>query len=232
MSTTLWPYWYEVVFLVKVTNRGENMKVYQDITLQADADIALGFLWQKLYQKIHIALVEHKTSDNLSAIAVGFPDYGQKGFPLGARLRLFALNQADLEVFKVGDYLVRLTDYVNIKSIQSVPEVTKFASFVRHHVKGKARIEKAEREKAMLWSEKSGKSLESCLKALAKTRPTSDIKEPFVWMESEGTKKSNPKQTRKFPLFIRKIEQKNSNSGKLNCYGLSYSQDPVALPQF
>ena len=50
-----------------------SMNYYQDITLLADANIALGFLWQKLYKQIHIVLVENKTSDNLSTIAVGFP---------------------------------------------------------------------------------------------------------------------------------------------------------------
>ena len=166
---------------------------------------------------------------------MAFPDYGKEKevLSLGAKLRLFGSCQDDLKKLNISDCLVHFTDYVCIKSIQPVPPgVTKFASFVRRHVKGKARIEKDERGKAMLWAKKSGKSLESCLEALAKTRPSSNIKMPFIWIESEGTKRSNPNRARKFPLFICKIEHENSKAGELNCYGLSYPQKQVTLPQF
>lgn len=209
------------------------MNVYQDITLLPDADIAAGFLWQKLYQQVHIALVEHKIGVNQSAIAIGFPEYGQKGFPLGSKLRLFAPDQAQLEKLNMVSYLTRLSDYVHLKSIQPVPSATTgYASFVRHHAKGQARIEKDEQEKAVLWARQSDKSLEECLTALAKTRPQADSKLPFIWMESQETKKRDAASARKFPLFIRKLEQQSSKSGNLNCYGLSHPQLSVALPQF
>ncbi|QEW06038.1 type I-F CRISPR-associated endoribonuclease Cas6/Csy4 [Nitrincola iocasae] len=209
------------------------MNVYQDITLLPDADIAAGFLWQKLYQQVHIALVEHKVGDNQSTIAISFPEYGQKGFPLGSKLRLFAPEQAQLEKLNIAGYLSRLLDYVHLKSIQPVPSsTTGYASFVRHHAKGHARIEKDEREKAELWARKSGKSLEECLETLAKTRPQADNKLPFIWMESQETKKRDAALDGKFPLFISMIEYKVDRTGKLNCYGLSYPQYPVALPQF
>ena len=51
------------------------MNYYQDITLLPDADIGLYFLWQKVYQQIHLALVENKSADNASAIGVAFPEY-------------------------------------------------------------------------------------------------------------------------------------------------------------
>lgn len=209
------------------------MNVYQDITLLPDADIAVGFLWQKLYQQVHIALVEHKVGDNQSTIAIGFPEYGQKGFPLGNKLRLFAPEQAQLDKLNIAGYLSRLLDYVHLKSIQTVPSATTgYASFVRHHAKGQVRIEKDEQEKAELWAKKSGKSLEECLTALVKTRPNADNTLPFIWMESQETKKRDAASARKFPLFIRKIEQQSSKSGNLNCYGLSHPQLSVALPQF
>ncbi|MFT6209378.1 MAG: CRISPR-associated endonuclease Csy4, partial [Colwellia sp.] len=49
------------------------MKYYLDITLLPEADITLGFIWQKVYQQIHIALVDNKIGMNESAIAVAFP---------------------------------------------------------------------------------------------------------------------------------------------------------------
>ena len=51
------------------------MKYYQQISLMPTADIGLYFLWQKVYQQIHLALVENKSSDNVSAIGVSFPEY-------------------------------------------------------------------------------------------------------------------------------------------------------------
>lgn len=51
------------------------MDYYQDITLLPDAEVNLGFLWQKVFQQVHIALVEHKVADNRSAIALSIPKY-------------------------------------------------------------------------------------------------------------------------------------------------------------
>jgi len=61
------------------------MKYYLDITLLPDAETNLGFLWHKVYQQVHIALVENKVAKNQSEIAVSFPEYGSKAFPLGAK---------------------------------------------------------------------------------------------------------------------------------------------------
>ncbi|MBL1422430.1 MAG: type I-F CRISPR-associated endoribonuclease Cas6/Csy4, partial [Alphaproteobacteria bacterium] len=44
------------------------MKYYLDITILPDEEANLGFLWHKVYQQIHIALVENKIADNQSAI--------------------------------------------------------------------------------------------------------------------------------------------------------------------
>ena len=39
------------------------MKNYIEMTLLPDADITLNFLWEKLYQQLHLALVEIQDSD-------------------------------------------------------------------------------------------------------------------------------------------------------------------------
>ncbi|MFA0280003.1 type I-F CRISPR-associated endoribonuclease Cas6/Csy4, partial [Vibrio sp. 10N.222.55.F8] len=51
------------------------MNYYQEITLLPDAEISLGFIWQNVFQQVHIALVDNKVAANQSAIAVGFPEY-------------------------------------------------------------------------------------------------------------------------------------------------------------
>jgi len=208
------------------------MNFYQDITLLPDADIALGFLWQKLYQQVHIALVDHKVGENVSAVAVGFPEYGQRGFPLGQKLRLYASDRDRLEKFDIASYVERLADYVHLKSIQPVPPATGYVCFRRHHAKGEARIEKDQREKAERWAAKTGKPLEECLLALEKTRPKPETDLPFIWMESQRAKKRDGGAARKFPLFINMEEQEGVQVGELNCYGLSSSRAPMALPVF
>jgi CRISPR-associated endonuclease Csy4 len=197
------------------------MNYFQDITLLPDSEIALGFLWQKVYQQVHIALVEQKVDAQHSAIGVSFPTYGRKGFPLGNKLRVLAKEKEQLEKLSLIRFLARFEDYLHLKSIQPVPTVNTPVAFIRRHVKGQARIEKDLLAKAMIWSKKSGKSLESCLQALARTRPKAAAGMPFVWMESQQTKASNPGQATRFPLFIQRIEAEHGSDGLFNCYGLS-----------
>jgi len=197
------------------------MNYYQDITLLPDADIALGFLWQKIYQQVHIALVEQKVDAQHSVIAVSFPGYGGKGFPLGNKLRVLAKEKEQLEKLNLAGFLSRFEDYTHLKSIQPVPEGAPLVAFVRKKVKGLARIEKDMQEKAERWAKQSGQSVADCLKQLEKTKPKAESKAPFIWTESQETKSSNPEGAAKFPLFIERIKVSNTQEGLFNCYGLS-----------
>ncbi|GHA17815.1 type I-F CRISPR-associated endoribonuclease Cas6/Csy4 [Oceanisphaera arctica] len=210
------------------------MNYYQDITLLPDADIALGFLWQKIYQQVHIALVEQKVDDQHSAIAVSFPDYGSKGFPLGNKLRVLAKDQTQLEKLNLAGFLSRFEDYTHLKSIQPVPESVTHIAFVRKRVKGEARIEKDMLAKAQRWAEKSGQTMEECLQQLEKSKPSAESKLPFIWMESQETKTRAPSSSAKFPIFIERIELQGANDGRFNCYGLSAVQGEqiASVPHF
>ncbi|EKT62224.1 type I-F CRISPR-associated endoribonuclease Cas6/Csy4 [Providencia burhodogranariea] len=198
------------------------MNYYQEITLLPDPTIPLDFLWQKVYQQIHIALVENKSSDGHSAIAVAFPEYGSVGFRLGRKIRLFAMTEGELTQLNMTKWLSRLADYVHIKSIQSVPEHTRAVSYVRQHVKGERRIESDMHKKAQLWAEKTGQSKDVCLAVLKKNRPEAHNRLPFLWMESQQTKaQSGEGVHRPFPLFIKRISAEQAQVGLFNCYGLS-----------
>lgn len=209
------------------------MNYYQDITLLPDAEIALSFLWQKIYQQVHIALVEQKVDEQHSAIAVSFPDYGRNGFPLGNKLRVLAKEKGQLEKLNLASFLSRFEDYTHLKSIQSVPESATHIAFVRQRVKGQARIEKDMLAKAQRWSEQSQQTFETCLQQLEKSKPSVESKLPFVWMESQESKK-RAGVTNKFPLFIKRIELEGINEGFFNCYGLSAARgDKVtSVPHF
>lgn len=197
------------------------MNYYQEITLLPDADIALGFLWQNVFQQVHIALVEHKVDSNQSLVAVGFPDYRQAQFPLGSKLRLFAKEQAILEKLAINRWLTRLEDYVHIKGIKPVPSDVTHVSFVRKQVKSPERIERDMQQKAALWAAKSGKSLADCLVELEKSKPVVQCRLPFVYLHSQQTKLRSPQKNSKFPLFIEMQQQSGPHLGVFDCYGLS-----------
>ncbi|QEQ95579.1 type I-F CRISPR-associated endoribonuclease Cas6/Csy4 [Neptunomonas concharum] len=197
------------------------MNYYQEITLLPDAEISLGFLWQSVFQQVHIALVEHKVGANQSAVAVGFPDYRQAKFPLGSKLRLFAQEQMTLEKLDIGQWLTRLEDYVHIKGIKAVPSDVSYVSFFRKQVKSPERVERDMQNKAVLWAEKSGKPLDECLIELEKSKPETLCRLPFVYLHSQQTKQRSPDKSSKFPLFIEMQPQSEEHAGQFDCYGLS-----------
>ncbi|ELX8378598.1 type I-F CRISPR-associated endoribonuclease Cas6/Csy4 [Providencia vermicola] len=198
------------------------MNYYQEITLLPDSTIPLDFLWQRVYQQIHIALVENKSETGHSEVAVAFPEYGSVGFRLGKKIRLIANTEAMLAQLNVNHWLARLSDYVHVKSILTVPENAIPVSYVRQHVKGKKRTELDIQKKAQFLSIKSGQPAEVCLHVLRKNQVNEFSRLPFIWMESQQSKsKYEGAIHRPFPLFIRCISAGKAQLGGFNCYGLS-----------
>lgn len=183
------------------------MKYYLDITLLPDAEANLGFLWQKVYQQVHLALVENKIAENESAIAVSFPQYGDKEFPLGNKLRLFAETQDQFKQLDMGKWLNRLTDYTHITSLKKVPlTVNKYACFKRKQFKSNL-IKEAKRR-----AKYKNESLEMAL-AHFKHYQT-ETKLPFISMKSLT-------KDEQFKLFIERDIFDKSKNGGFGCYGLS-----------
>lgn len=212
------------------------MNYYQEITLLPDSEVALGFIWQNVFQQVHIALVENKIGPNQSAIAVGFPDYKESSFPLGSKLRLFAKNKAELEKLAITNWLTRLEDYAHVKAIKPVPTDVTYVCFTRTHVKSAERVERDMQEKAKRWAAKSGKPLAQCLIELENTKPVGHSKLPFIFLHSQETKRRSPNESSKFPLFISRVEVNGSQNGMFDSYGLSAKLNSAnnlgCVPQF
>jgi len=204
------------------------MKYYQDITLLPDAEANLGFLWQKVYQQLHLALVEMKTDNNKSKIAVSFPKYFDKkssnkkieNFPLGNKLRLFAETQEQLKQLDMPKWLNRLTDYSHCTSIKDVPpSVSQFAYFKRKQFN--TNFNRLSRRR----SKRKRISLEQALEHY------SDFKDqetnlPFIYMVSLSTNSdSNHPINEKFRFFIEREIIEQQSTGEFSCYGLS-SREP------
>ena len=200
------------------------MKFYLDITLLSDAEINLGFLWQKVYQQVHLALVEMKTSDNKSKVAVSWPEYGGKTFPLGNKLRLFAETEDQLKQLNMVKWLNRLTDYTHCTSIREVPHsVRHFACFKRKQFD--TNINRLSRR----WAKRNGVSLVQALDHFSGFKDK-ETKLPYVNMVSLSTKNESSfsntdSKKEKFRLFIEREIVDEYSVGEFSCYGLS-SREP------
>lgn len=184
------------------------MKYYLDITLLPDAEANLGFLWQKVYQQLHLALVENKLAENQSAIAVSFPEYGNKQFPLGSKLRLFSKTQEQLEQLDIGKWLNRLADYIHLKPIKEVPSsINQFTRFKRKQFDTNA--ERLARRRAR----RKGESIDQALNHFEGFMDK-ETHLPFLNMKSLTNDDY-------FKLFIEREILDKAENGVFGCYGLS-----------
>ena len=171
--------------------RNNTMKHYRDITLLPSADIALNFLWEKVYQQIHIGLVEMQDSNGNVPVGIGFPEYLSEHGPLGRKLRLFAISKDILTAFNADTWLSRLTDYVHLTGVRDVPENARtFNRFKRQQ--SKTNIERLARRKA----KRQDISIERAIELLDGFEDKM-VKTPFINMQSQST-------SSRFRLFIQK----------------------------
>ena len=184
------------------------MKYYLDITLLPDAEANMGFIWQKVYQQIHLALVEQRTIDGNSTIAISFPEYGNNGFPLGSKLRLFATSDEQLQQLDLAKWLTRLTDYTHCTSIKEVPlSVEQYARFKR--VQFVTNPERLARRRV----KRKGEPLETALAYYADFEDKQS-RLPFINIQSLSKDK-------RFRLFIEREMVGRYKKGEFSCYGLS-----------
>jgi len=184
------------------------MNFYVEITLLPNLVISLYFIWQKVYQQIHLALVEGKTAENQSAVGVAFPEYDAAEYSLGTKLRLFASDEQTLEQMQCEKWLNRLSDYVHLSGIKPVPEETREHACFRH-VKPKGSKEKLARRRA----KRTGETLQQALAYFA-TYEEKRSRLPYINMHSESN-------GQRFRLFIEKQPMEKQQAGFFSCYGLS-----------
>jgi len=202
------------------------MRHYIELSLLPNTEVSLGFLWEKVYQQLHLALAENKTSEHESVIAVSFPKYGDKPFPLGDKLRLFAQSEGQLQKLDIGKWLNRLTDYTHHTSIKAVPSnVNAFVCFKRKQFKSVTKIEADLERRALYQSQKDNRPIEKVRAALAAQTYDGKCYLPFVYMASLSTSEATvPSSRNKFRLFIEKEDVEKAQAGSFTCYGLSSRQ--------
>ncbi len=204
------------------------MKYYQDIILLPDAEISLGFIWEKMYQQIHLMLVEHKSETNVSEAGLSFPTYGDKVFPLGHQLRLFAKNKTILSCMNVEKWLQRLNDYVHVNPIKPVPaDVNEYACFTRCNPKSQQRRLKQLERRTLYLSQKHGvDEVTMRAKLLVSIEKSASISRlPYINVQSLSTL-AKSHQRHKFMLFIQcnKSNTAVNDNDTFSCYGLSHRE--------
>lgn len=196
------------------------MKHYVEITLLPTDDIGHYFLWSKIYQQLHLALVEF-TGGQGGSIGFSFPEYSANQPRLGCKLRVFADTESQLVQFNAQKWLERLSDYCHISSIRAVPEQTQFAVFSRKQCLNNP--ERLARRRA----KRKGETFEQALSHFAGfDGEISSL--PFVALESLSTVPS-AEANHRFKLFIAQQLVAKPQDGSFNCYGLSQS---ATIPWF
>lgn len=188
--------------------RNDTMKYYRDITLLPSADIALNFLWEKVFQQIHLGFVEMQDSNGNVPIGIGLPEYLSEHGPLGRKLRLFAVSKGVFTEFDADTRLKRLADYVHLTGVRDVPE--KIGSFNRYkRQQPKTNVERFARRRA----KRKGISIEQAISEL-KDFEDKQVNTPFINMQSLSSQK-------RFSLFILKEVCDAPAYEGFSTYGLS-----------
>lgn len=200
------------------------MKYYIEVKLLADTEITLGFIWQKVYTQMHLALVELKDENDTVDIGFSFPFYNNHSFPLGDTLRVFAKSKERLEALNINKWLKRLADYTTVDDIKEVPnDIKGYVTFGRKQFKSNAEI----RRLAKRYAKRNDISEEEALKNYEQTeKKYTKLKEenklPFINIKSLS--KGHP-----IKIFIVKKEVEIEENGVFSTYGLS---NVSTLPYF
>jgi CRISPR-associated endonuclease Csy4 len=217
------------------------MNYYQDLALLVNSEVSLGFIWQKVFQQVHIALVEHgygsdrklKHGDTKmlrnSRIAVSFAEYKNHQFPLGSKLRLFSQTKEELERLGIQTWLSRLVDHVDISEINSVPSEMSWVVFKQKRVKGLEGLEKSLRKKDKHISTKFGGDFDKLLVEFKSKHSFEKSDLPFIKLESQTSKKQGDRGL--FQIFIEKLDCAGPSHGEYDCYGLALGKT-ATVPWF
>lgn len=200
-----------------------------EITLLPNDEVPIYFLWEKIYQQIHLALVEVQDTNKKVAIGAAFPEYKydekHKLYHLGGKLRLFAASKELLEGLSLKEWFSRLNDYVHITKIRDVPnEVDGYVCFKR--IQPKSNNARLARRSAKRKVKLKGLSQEAANKeAEADYCERKEIysQAPFIHIKSLSSDKQ-------YRLMIAKVDENDAqfDSG-FSTYGLS---SVSTVPQF
>lgn len=191
------------------------MKYYQDITLLPDEGISVNFLLSKVFQKIHLAIVESRKAEPDARYAVAFPEYNDIG--IGKIIRVFAPSKEYMELLALKQRMGNmLEDYVHIINTRVIPVKKLKGNVVFCRQRTNANPEALARR----YAKRHKCSFEEAI--LRYKHDDSSSKLPYIIMTSSST-------GQKFSLFIKKKAVTNDTIADFDYYGLG---DGVGVPDF
>ncbi|MBE0471094.1 MAG: type I-F CRISPR-associated endoribonuclease Cas6/Csy4 [Methyloprofundus sp.] len=182
------------------------MKYYQEITLLPSPEVSINFLWQKLYQPLHLLMVETKSQSATEWLRVSFPQYTQSF--LGEKLRVFAETEAVLQKMDFKKKFRNYDDYLHITEIRQTPEsINGLIMFKRYQPKQNSQSHAARLAK------RHGLKVDEAFKLLNAKPP---LQLPFINLKSLSTKQD-------YRLRIQKqsIDSSQQQEITYNAYGLN-----------
>ncbi|WP_053981208.1 type I-F CRISPR-associated endoribonuclease Cas6/Csy4 [Marinagarivorans algicola] len=191
------------------------MQYYVEVTLLPNDDIGHYFLWGKVYQQLHLALVALAAGEQ-SALGICFPEYSMDQPRLGRKVRIFADSQAQFTQLDLVQWFSRLSDYCHISSIKSVPAHTQYAQVARKQcVTSPQRL-------ARRRAKRKGQSYDQALVHFTGFKAELS-RLPFVVLHSESTHvvPEGLQAKHRFKLFIAQVLVDRPQTGAFTCYGLS-----------
>lgn len=176
---------------------------YIDITVKPDPESSASQLLGALYNRLHLALVQHRLDD----IGISFPGYTVNPRTLGTTLRLHGSDHA-LRQLAQADWLKGVRDHVRMTDIAGVPAGASHRTVQRKQFKTSA--ERLRRRRMR----RKGETEEQATKAIPSSMEHHPNL-PYVYLRSHST--GQP-----FCLFITLGPlAADATSGSFNSYGLS-----------
>jgi CRISPR-associated endonuclease Csy4 len=205
------------------------VKYYQELLLLPQVEINIHFLWSKVFQQIHLGLVEMQDDQGRVPIGISFPEYviAEKQSLLGGKLRLLAKDKTTLSQFNASQWLSRLTDYVHCTGIRPVPEkLMGYAIYQRQQPK--TNKERLARRYANRHNMDYETALNGTIDLTDKAPPNADYKMQFRYCDMPKKSVSTPfirlksmSSEQTFCLWIKKTVVAEPTGTTFSSYGLS-----------
>jgi CRISPR-associated endonuclease Csy4 len=194
------------------------LNYYQELSLFPQEEIPINFLWSKVFQQIHLGLVEMQDEQGRVRIGLSFPEYiaGEKFSLLGGKLRLFAKDEVSLSQFNASKWLTRLSDYVHCSSIRPVPE-----KLIGHAIYQREQPKTNKERLARRYVKRHDVDYNSALKCYSKMDQKT-ISTPFIRLKSLSG-------GNEFCLWIKKTVATEPSGMAFSSYGLSAAS---TVPEF
>ncbi|MFZ1387126.1 MAG: type I-F CRISPR-associated endoribonuclease Cas6/Csy4 [Thiolinea sp.] len=196
---------------------------YIELSCLPDEGVPAAFILGKVMDTVHLCLVNLQKELGHNPVGLSFPEYryelAENGklleASIGAKLRLFSRDEAQLERLNLRAQLRRLEDYVHQRQSSIERPNLAFASFQRVQVRSS--VERLVRRRV----NSLGQPVEvaqAAFKDFEEVR--SDL--PFVHLHSHSSAQA-------FRLFIRKQAVPKPEEWRFSSYGLSAT---VGVPDF